>query len=75
MFNKLKATTLAAFFATALSSTPAFALDVTQFLTPGITDFGIFKKNRNSQAPARGLSVGFGVSPICHRTHEVFVLV
>jgi hypothetical protein len=32
-------------------------------------------KNRNSQAPARGLSVGFGVSPICHRTHEVFVLV
>ena len=31
--------------------------------------------NRNSQGPPRGLSVGFGVSPICHLTHEVFVLV
>ena len=29
---------------------------------------------RNSQAPPRGFSVGFGVSPYCHRSHEIFVL-
>lgn len=45
MFNKLKATTLAAFSAMALSTTPAFALDVAQFLTPGETDYGIFRES------------------------------
>jgi hypothetical protein len=31
---------------------------------------------RNSQAPPRlSVIVSFGVSPICHRPHEVFVLI
>jgi hypothetical protein len=40
-----------------------------------LTAVGDLISIRNSQAPPRGLSVGFGVSLICHLTHEVFDLV